>query len=88
MPISPPKNNIALQNTKKNELINCGIYLIVHGLYFAQIPIIYHRYFSLLCRHVVKQVSGKTADLNVSCYTLLDNKKPAKPYDLRVFVLY
>lgn len=33
MPIEPPKNNIALQNAKKNELINCGTYLFAHGLF-------------------------------------------------------
>ncbi|MGR9014453.1 MAG: hypothetical protein ACU83U_12490 [Gammaproteobacteria bacterium] len=44
IPISPPKNNIALQNARKNELINCGICLIIL-IYCAQFPAVYQRYF-------------------------------------------
>jgi len=37
----------------------------------------------------IKTMDAERGFLNaVYCYTSLDNKKPAKPFSLRVFVLY
>lgn len=67
MPIEPPKNNIALQNAKKNELINCGIYLIVHGLFCPNSgnlsPLLFATLFST-SRHFVNFLPGTRA---ISC---------------------
>lgn len=41
------------------------------------------------CHFILKlvEIVIRCGDINVSCYTAMDNKKPAKPYDLQVLIL-